>query len=100
MRLTDRTIVITGAATGIGRALALRFARERPRGLVLADLPAQHAALEALAADLTAGDGAGRPGVPALAVAGPWPSASGCRSCTAPPTCASRCSARKPWTRR
>jgi NAD(P)-dependent dehydrogenase (short-subunit alcohol dehydrogenase family) len=70
MRLADRTIVITGAASGIGRALALRFARERPRGLVLADLPAQHAALEALAADLAAGDSAGRPAVPALAVAG------------------------------
>jgi NAD(P)-dependent dehydrogenase (short-subunit alcohol dehydrogenase family) len=38
MELTDRSIVITGAGSGIGRALAERFAAERPRALVLADL--------------------------------------------------------------
>jgi NAD(P)-dependent dehydrogenase (short-subunit alcohol dehydrogenase family) len=38
MELTDRSIVITGAGSGIGRALAHRFAAERPRALVLADL--------------------------------------------------------------
>ncbi len=70
MKLTDKTIVITGAASGIGRALALRFAAERPRGLVLADLPRQAAGLEALAAALSRdGAGAGAP-VPALAVPG------------------------------
>src|SRR5690242_1548528 len=36
MRLAGKTAVITGAATGIGRASALRFAREGAR-LVLAD---------------------------------------------------------------
>ena len=36
-RLTGKTAVITGASTGIGRACALRFAREGAR-LVLADL--------------------------------------------------------------
>jgi NAD(P)-dependent dehydrogenase (short-subunit alcohol dehydrogenase family) len=40
MQLTDRTIVITGAGSGIGRALAERFARERPRALILADINA------------------------------------------------------------
>lgn len=69
MNLADRCIVITGAASGIGRALALRFARERPRGLVLADLPRQQAPLAALAAALEAGDGARLPPVPTLAVA-------------------------------
>lgn len=38
MELTDRNVVITGAGSGIGRALAERFAVERPRALVLADL--------------------------------------------------------------
>jgi NAD(P)-dependent dehydrogenase (short-subunit alcohol dehydrogenase family) len=68
MKLTDRRIVITGAASGIGAALALRFAAERPRALVLADLPAQSGALDALAARLNSGE-AGRPAVPAMAFA-------------------------------
>lgn len=38
MELTDRSIVITGAGSGIGRAMATRFAAERPRALVLADV--------------------------------------------------------------
>src|SRR6476646_5992230 len=48
MELTDRNIVITGAGSGIGRAVAQRFATEQPRGLVLADvnLPAVEAVAE------------------------------------------------------
>ena len=38
MELTDKVIVVTGAASGIGEAMARRFAAEGPRGLVLADL--------------------------------------------------------------
>ena len=52
MKLKDRVIVITGAASGIGRALAARFAREQPAGLVLTDLPGQAAGLEATRADI------------------------------------------------
>jgi NAD(P)-dependent dehydrogenase (short-subunit alcohol dehydrogenase family) len=38
MELADRNVVITGAGSGIGRAMAIRFAAERPRAIVLADL--------------------------------------------------------------
>ncbi len=38
MKLADRTIVVTGAASGIGRAMAVRFAKEKPRHLVCADI--------------------------------------------------------------
>jgi NAD(P)-dependent dehydrogenase (short-subunit alcohol dehydrogenase family) len=38
MRLEDKIIVVTGAAGGIGRAMALRFAREGARLVVCSDL--------------------------------------------------------------
>jgi len=63
MKLKGRVIVITGAASGIGRASALRFAAERPEGLVVSDLPGQGAALDTLVRTL-----ADEHGVPAIAV--------------------------------
>jgi NAD(P)-dependent dehydrogenase (short-subunit alcohol dehydrogenase family) len=47
MQLSDRVVVVTGAASGIGRALAHRFAAEGARGVVIADL--DHAGAQAVA---------------------------------------------------
>jgi NAD(P)-dependent dehydrogenase (short-subunit alcohol dehydrogenase family) len=52
MELADRHVVITGAARGIGRALAVRMAAESPRALVVADLDGPGA--EALAREIGA----------------------------------------------
>ncbi|NJP89422.1 SDR family oxidoreductase [Nonomuraea sp. FMUSA5-5] len=38
MRVQDKVVVVTGAASGIGRALARRFADEGAKGVVVADL--------------------------------------------------------------
>jgi NAD(P)-dependent dehydrogenase (short-subunit alcohol dehydrogenase family) len=50
MKLADKHIVITGAASGIGRAMAFRFAHEGVRGIVLADVDAT--ALESAAREI------------------------------------------------
>jgi NAD(P)-dependent dehydrogenase (short-subunit alcohol dehydrogenase family) len=38
MQLKDKIIVVTGAASGIGRAMAVRFAQEGAKLVVCADL--------------------------------------------------------------
>ncbi|MDP8957593.1 MAG: SDR family oxidoreductase, partial [Actinomycetota bacterium] len=38
MRIEGKVVVVTGGANGIGRALVERFHRERPTGLVVADI--------------------------------------------------------------
>ncbi len=53
MELTDRHIVVTGAAGGIGRALARRFVTEGARAVVIADRDL--AGAHALAGELGAG---------------------------------------------
>jgi NAD(P)-dependent dehydrogenase (short-subunit alcohol dehydrogenase family) len=50
MELVDRNVVITGAGSGIGAALARRFAAESPRSLVLADI--NRDGVEAVAAEV------------------------------------------------
>ncbi|HJR91475.1 MAG TPA: SDR family oxidoreductase [Acidimicrobiia bacterium] len=52
MELSDKVIVVTGGARGIGEAMARRFAREEPRGMVISDIDAE--TLDAVAADLGA----------------------------------------------
>src|SRR5947209_19318588 len=38
VELADRSVVVTGAGSGIGRAFARRVAAERPRAVVVSDL--------------------------------------------------------------
>ncbi len=49
MKIEDKCVVVTGGASGIGAALARRFAAEGARGVVLADVHKD--ALDAVAAD-------------------------------------------------
>src|SRR5690348_18468845 len=43
MDLTEKVVVVTGGASGIGRALARRFADEGARGVAVADIDADGA---------------------------------------------------------
>lgn len=52
MKLQDKHVIVTGAASGIGAALARRFAAEGARGVVVADLAAAKPALDAVAKDI------------------------------------------------
>jgi NAD(P)-dependent dehydrogenase (short-subunit alcohol dehydrogenase family) len=54
MELTGRHVVVTGAGSGIGRALAHRFAREGPAALVVSDIDAAAAGAVADAIGATA----------------------------------------------
>jgi NAD(P)-dependent dehydrogenase (short-subunit alcohol dehydrogenase family) len=44
VELAGKNVVITGAGSGIGRAMAIRFARERAGGVVVSDIDADAAA--------------------------------------------------------
>ena len=43
MELTGRTVVVTGGASGIGKAMAERFAMEAAQAVVVADLDGEGA---------------------------------------------------------
>ncbi len=43
MKLKDKVVVVTGAASGIGRGLCQRFAQEGPKGIVVSDYNAEGA---------------------------------------------------------
>jgi len=47
MKIQDKVVVVTGGANGIGRALCRRFAAERARGVVVADLDREGAEMVA-----------------------------------------------------
>lgn len=66
MELAGKVVVVTGAASGIGRAMARRFAVEGARAVVVADRDAEGA--QRVADEINAGDGAGGGGGTALAV--------------------------------
>lgn len=50
MKLHNKVIIITGAANGIGKALAQRFAKEAPKQLILADIDRE--SLEKISAEI------------------------------------------------
>lgn len=52
MNLKDKVVVITGAGSGIGQAIARRIHRESPRGMVIADL--DPTGIERLSREITA----------------------------------------------
>jgi NAD(P)-dependent dehydrogenase (short-subunit alcohol dehydrogenase family) len=52
MELRGKVIIVTGAARGIGEAMARRFAREEPAGIVVSDI--DEAALHAVASEIGA----------------------------------------------
>ena len=58
MELNDRVAVVTGGASGIGRALSLAAAREGARGVVVADLDRKGA--QAVAEEIAAAGGEAR----------------------------------------
>lgn len=52
MEVVDKVVVVTGAGSGIGEAMARRFAKESPRALVVADIDGT--AAESVARDIDA----------------------------------------------
>jgi NAD(P)-dependent dehydrogenase (short-subunit alcohol dehydrogenase family) len=52
MHVKDKVCVVTGAASGIGEAVARAYAQAGARGVVVADLKSSHDKLASVAAEI------------------------------------------------
>ena len=100
MKVKDKVCVVTGAAGGIGEAIARRYAKEGAKGVVVADRDAGRLAGRGEGHQGRRGGLRRRPRKPTSAISSPRPSGTTGRSTSSSPTPASAAAAtRMPRTR-